>query len=80
MAESEPHADPTAPDEPVPGHTAHGAAGEGGHGDDHHDAAHLDEAPLGPLDAAAWGATLLGIAVGLLVALLFYVATLNVPV
>jgi hypothetical protein len=33
-----------------------------------------DEAALGPIDLAAWGATMLGIAAGLLVAVLMAVA------
>jgi hypothetical protein len=33
-----------------------------------------DEAPLGPIDTAAWGASLLGVAAGLLVCFLLYLA------
>jgi len=53
----------------------HGAT----HGEDAHaDAAHGDHehgAPLGPIDWYAWGAGLLGIAAGLVVAACFYVST-----
>ena len=54
---------------------------EGGHTDDHMDvhmaAEHAAEAPmLGPIDVAAWGAALVGIGVGVLVAYLFYLATI----
>jgi len=44
---------------------AHGAAAH----DDH------DRTPLGPVDAQAWGAGILGVAVGGLVAVLLYVAS-----
>jgi len=45
----------------------HGAGDHGGdHGHDDH--AHGDGEPLGPVDAAAWGAGLFGIAAGLVVA------------
>jgi hypothetical protein len=45
----------------------HGADDHGGdHGHDDH--AHGDGEPLGPVDAAAWGAGLAGIAAGLVVA------------
>ena len=49
-------------------HESHGMAGEGGHGDDHHDM-HMDAA-LGPVDWPAWGASALGVGIGLFVALL----------
>jgi hypothetical protein len=43
------------------------------HGDDH---GHADEGePLGPIDGAAWGAGLLGVAIGLMVAFCFALAT-----
>jgi hypothetical protein len=44
----------------------------------HEDAAHGDHAlgaPLGPIDWFAWGAGLLGIAAGLVVAACFYIST-----
>jgi hypothetical protein len=46
------------------------------HGDDHghDDHAHADE-PLGPIDVAAWGAGIVGIVIGLVVALCFVLAT-----
>lgn len=46
------------------------------HGDDHgHDYhAHVEEA-LGPIDRAAWGAGLLGVAIGLAIAVCFMVVT-----
>jgi hypothetical protein len=46
------------------------------HGDDHghDDHAHADE-PLGPIDVAAWGAGIIGIVIGLAVALCFVLAT-----
>jgi hypothetical protein len=43
------------------------------HGDDH---GHADEGEsLGPIDGAAWGAGLLGVAIGLMVAFCFALAT-----
>lgn len=46
------------------------------HGDDHgHDDHAHPEAPLGPIDAAAWGAGALGIVVGVVIAACFAVAT-----
>ena len=66
---TEPHATPGAD-----AHDAHGAhdAPSG-----HAAAAHDDhgETPLGPVDAQAWGAGLLGVAVAGLVAVLLYVAS-----
>ena len=61
----------------VPGHAgavAHHSTDD--HGDDHghDDHAHADE-PLGPIDPLAWGAGILGIAIGLWVALCFALAT-----
>ena len=61
----------------VPGHP--GAVGHHAtddHGDDHghDDHAHGDE-PLGPIDLAAWGAGLLGLLAGLLIAACLVVAT-----
>ena len=46
------------------------------HGDDHghDDHGHVEE-PLGPIDVAAWGAGVLGVAIGLAVALCFVLAT-----
>jgi len=62
---------------------AHGASaafaephGAGDHGDDHghDDHGHLDE-PLGPVDVAAWGVGILGVAVGLATAFCFALTT-----
>lgn len=50
-------------------------AGSGGHGDDHgmgHDDEHQ---ALGPVDVAAWGAGLLGLAIGGVTALAYAVST-----
>jgi hypothetical protein len=65
------HADDT------PGHSgavAHHSTDD--HGDDHghDDHAHPDE-PLGPIDIVAWGAGILGIAIGLVIAVCFAWAT-----
>ncbi len=61
------HGATTAHDEP------HGASDHGGdHGHDDH--AHADEA-LGPVDVAAWNAGILGVALGLVTAGCFAIAT-----
>ncbi|HTS14210.1 MAG TPA: hypothetical protein VMH24_00975 [Candidatus Sulfotelmatobacter sp.] len=71
---TEPHAAPAAePHEPTRA-AIHAAAADGhgaaaGHGD------HGEDAPLGPVDAQAWGAGILGVAVGGLVAALLYVVS-----
>lgn len=56
-----------------------GGHGDGGHGQaEHADGGHGGHAggtPLGPIDWAAWGAGLLGIAAGLAVAVCLYLAT-----
>ncbi len=61
----------------APGHegaVAHHALGD--HGDDHgHDDHAHDAEPLGPIDMIAWGASLLGIGLGVVVAAAFAVAT-----
>ena len=63
---TEPHASPDAGD----AHDAPASHAPAGHGaaahDDHGDT------PLGPVDAQAWGAGILGVAVGALVAVLLY--------
>jgi len=64
-------------DSDTPGHA--GAVGHHettDHGDDHghDDHAHTEEA-LGPIDLVAWGAGVLGIAVGLIIAMCFSWAT-----
>ena len=61
----------------APGHAgavAHHSTDD--HGDDHghDDHGHVEE-PLGPVDVAAWGAGVLGVAIGLAVALCFVLAT-----
>ena len=57
-----------------PGAVAHHLTED--HGDDHghDDHGHVEE-PLGPVDVAAWGAGVLGVAIGLAVALCFVLAT-----
>jgi hypothetical protein len=60
------HPGPTEAEPQLDGHDGHDAAL--GHG---HDA----EPPVGPIDRAAWGASLLGGLIGLGVALLFLVAS-----
>ena len=61
----------------TPGHP--GAVGHhltDDHGDDHgHDDHAHGEEPLGPIDVAAWGAGALGIALGVVVAVCFALAT-----
>lgn len=67
--------DPHAAD--VPGHAdavAHKATDD--HGDDHgHDDHAQGEEPLGPIDVHAWGAAILGVALGAVTAACFVVAT-----
>jgi hypothetical protein len=64
---TDPHATPDAggPREEPAGHAAPAGHGAAAH-DDH------DDTPLGPVDAQAWGAGILGVAVGALVAVLLY--------
>jgi hypothetical protein len=46
------------------------------HGDDHgHDDHAHDEEPLGPIDLRAWGAAVLGVALGVATAACFVVTT-----
>jgi hypothetical protein len=64
-------------DTDAPGHegaVAHHALDD--HGDDHghDDHAHVDEA-LGPVDRAAWGAGILGVVIGIVIAFCFVLAT-----
>jgi len=61
----------------APGHAdavAHHATDDhgGDHGQDDH--AHAEE-PLGPIDIAAWAAGALGVAIGIVIAACFVVAT-----
>lgn len=63
----------------APGHAgtvAHHATDD--HGDDHghDDHAHAEEA-LGPIDGPAWGAGILGVLLGLAVAVAFVLATMQ---
>jgi hypothetical protein len=55
----------------------HGSMADHGETHGHDDHAHGDEAvPLGPIDVMAWGAALLGIAAGLVVALVLGLSSL----
>lgn len=57
-----------------PGAVAHHVTDD--HGDDHgHDDHAHEEEPLGPIDLAAWGAGALGVLVGAMIAICFYLAT-----
>jgi len=61
----------------APGHAgavAHHATNDHGEEHGHDDHAHAEEA-LGPIDVPAWGAGILGVALGLAVALAFMLAT-----
>jgi hypothetical protein len=67
----------TVHDSDLPGHdgaVAHHETTD--HGDDHgHDDHAHDEQELGPIDVAAWGAGVLGILAGILIAACFAIAT-----
>lgn len=68
-------ADPHADD--APGHARavdHHDTSDHGDDHDHDDHGHAEE-PLGPIDVRAWGAALLGVALGLVTAACFMVAT-----
>jgi hypothetical protein len=59
----------------IPGHpgaVAHHAIDEHGHDDDAH-----GEESLGPVDGPAWGAGILGVLLGLAVAVAFVLATMQ---
>jgi hypothetical protein len=61
-----------------PGHegaVAHHASDDHGEDHGHDDHAHDDSLPLGPIDIYAWGAGILGVALGLGVALAFALST-----
>jgi hypothetical protein len=68
--------DPHASD--APGHDGSGGLHHdlADHGDDgeHDDHAHAEE-PLGPIDVRAWGAGILGLAIGTAIAACFAIAT-----
>lgn len=57
-----------------PGAVAHHATDDHGEDHGHDDHAHPDET-LGPLDPMAWGAGLLGVLIGVVVAVCFYAST-----
>jgi hypothetical protein len=64
----------------APGHVgavAHHSTDD--HGDDHghDDHAHAEDA-LGPLDPMAWGAGVLGVLIGVVIGICFYVSTIPV--
>jgi hypothetical protein len=64
-------------DDDAPGHAgavAHHATDDHGDEHGHDDHAHAEE-PLGPLDAPAWGAGILGVLLGLAVTVAFVLAT-----
>jgi ABC-type Zn2+ transport system substrate-binding protein/surface adhesin len=67
----------TSHDSDLPGHegaVSHHETTD--HGDDHgHDDHAHDEEPLGPIDVAAWGAGVLGVLAGILIAACFAMAT-----
>jgi hypothetical protein len=60
--------------EPVHADPAHGDRHGPGNGAAHGEGHEHDEGTLGPIDTAAWGASLLGVAAGLLVCFLLYLA------
>jgi hypothetical protein len=64
-------------DADAPGHegaVAHHALDDHGEDHGHDDHAHAEEA-LGPVDRAAWGAGILGVAIALVIAFCFVLAT-----
>lgn len=64
----------------APGHEdamAHHANGDAGEEHGHDDHAHAEES-LGPVDAPAWGAGILGVLLGLAVAVAFFLATMPI--
>jgi len=65
-------------DSDLPGHegaVAHHAPDDHGEEHGHDDHAHGDEEFLGPIDTVAWGAGVLGVVLGLVVALAFALST-----
>jgi ABC-type Zn2+ transport system substrate-binding protein/surface adhesin len=64
--------------EDAPGHdgaVAHHLPDDHGEDHGHDDHAHADEQPLGPIDTAAWLAGIVGVAIGLAIAVAFALAT-----
>jgi hypothetical protein len=68
---TEPHATPATDTHEATRASLLDAGGPGAHAHDDHG----DGAPLGPVDAQAWGAGILGVAVGGLVAVLLYLVS-----
>jgi hypothetical protein len=69
-------------DTDLPGHEGaveHHAPDDHGDEHGHDDHAHADAEILGPIDAVAWGAGVLGIVLGLAVALAFALSTAALP-
>jgi hypothetical protein len=65
----------------LPGHegaVAHHAVDDHGEDHGHDDHAHDAEIPLGPIDVFAWGAGILGAALGLAVVAAFALATSSI--
>jgi hypothetical protein len=65
-----------------PGHegaVAHHAPDDHGEEHGHDDHAHAEDALLGPIDVIAWGAGVLGVVLGLAVALAFALSTTGLP-
>ena len=65
-----------------PGHegaVAHHAPDDHGEDHGHDDHAYSDSEVLGPIDAIAWGAGVLGVVLGLAVALAFALSTSGIP-
>jgi hypothetical protein len=71
-----------AHDTDKPGHegaVAHHAPDDHGEEQGHDDRGHGDHDILGPIDVVAWGAGVLGVVLGLAVALAFALSTLGLP-
>jgi hypothetical protein len=61
------------------GAVAHHAPDDHGEEQGHDDHGHGDRDILGPIDVVAWGAGVLGVVLGLAVALAFALSTLGLP-
>ena len=62
----------------LPGHAgavAHHAPDDHGEDHGHDDHAHGDDEPLGPIDIWAWGAGILGVAIGIVIAACLAIGT-----